>query len=121
VVSGWAYWPMSATSVQNVVNQVVVASSRSAGATCVEDSSELEVSLELELELELELDVELELELELELDAVVAVVAAGAAVPLLELQPATSKPPAASTLIQDERFTYFLAFRAGAPPARCTV
>jgi hypothetical protein len=68
--------------------------------------------------LEVALDDELELEL---LPADVLVVAAGAAVPLLELQPATSRPPAASTLIHVERFTLSLAFRAGSPPGRCTV
>jgi hypothetical protein len=59
--------------------------------------------------------------LEMELLAADVAVFAGAAVSLLEPQPATSSPPAASILIQDERFTLSLAFRAGAPPARCTV
>jgi len=113
----------SVRPVQKVVNQVVVASSSSAAETWVEDSSSLEVELEPELSLELELELELEMEMEMESELVAAevVVAAGAAVPLLELQPATSNPPAASTLIQDERFMLSLAFRAGAPPARCTV
>ena len=95
---------MSARLVQNVVNQVVVASSSSAAATRVEESSALDVASELELVLELELELELAV-LELELLEADAAVVAGAAVPLLEPQPATSNPPAANTLIQDERFT----------------
>ena len=106
---------MSARLVQNVVNQVVVASSSSAAEAWVEESSELDVASELELSV-LELSV-----LEPELVEAAATVFAGAAVPLPELQPATSNPPAASTLIQDERFKLSLAFRAGAPPARFTV
>jgi len=110
---------MSARLVQNVVNQVVVASSSSAAEAWVEESSELDVASELELSV-LELSV-LELSvLEPELVEAAATVFAGAAVPLPELQPATSNPPAASTLIQDERFKLSLAFRAGAPPARFT-
>jgi hypothetical protein len=70
---------MSARPVQNVVNQVVVASSSSAAEASVAESSSLDIARELELELEL-------------LEADVAVVA-GAAVPLFELQPATSIPP----------------------------
>ena len=105
---------MSARLVQNVVNQVVVASSSSAAETWVEESSALDVASELELSV-LELSV-----LELELVEADVTVVAGAAVPLPELQPATSNPPAASTLIQDERFKLSLAFRAGAPPARFT-
>src|SRR6478752_4989013 len=94
---------MSARLVQNVVNQVVVASSSSAAEAWVEESSELDVASELELSV-LELSV-LELSvLEPELVEAAATVFAGAAVPLPELQPATSNPPAASTLIQDERF-----------------
>ena len=89
---------MSARLVQNVVNQVVVASSSSAAETWVEESSALDVASELELSV-LELSV-----LELELVEADVTVVAGAAVPLPELQPATSNPPAASTLIQDERF-----------------
>ncbi len=111
--------------VQNVLNQVVVSSSSSAAEALVEEPSSLDVPLELGSELELlEAELELleaELELELGLLEADAAVAAGAAVPLPELQPATSSPLAASTLIQDERFKLSLAFRAGAPPARITV
>ena len=99
---------MSVMLVQNVLNQVVVSSSSSAAEALVEEPSSLDVPLELGSELEL-LEakpalLEAELELELGLLEADAAVAAGAAVPLPELQPATSSPLAASTLIQDERF-----------------
>ncbi|MET0865451.1 MAG: hypothetical protein ABWZ98_14055 [Nakamurella sp.] len=104
VVSGDVYCVASATPAQKVVNQFCVAGSSSAGATDAEvsvvdpplvDSSVVDSS---------------DSELELELEAVVLAMVADAAVSLPELHPAINRPPAASTLIQAERFISSQAF-----------